>query len=79
MAWKFCGKANFLTQNYAESLLLSTKFPNQELGEITAFFAVNSLPTPMPTNPWKPKSDASIVPRLIDNKWKHLKGNPSAP
>ena len=32
----------------------------------------------MPTNPWKPKPDVSILPRLIDNKRKHLKGNPSA-
>ena len=39
---------------------------------------MNSLQTSLPANPRKPESDASIVPRLIDNKRKPLKGSPWA-
>ena len=35
----------------------------------------NSLQTSLPENPRKRKSDALVVPRLIDNKGKHLKTN----
>ena len=35
----------------------------------------NSLQTSLPVNPTKRKSDASVVPRLIDNKGKHSKEN----